>query len=190
MLGGVARQAVLVRSRASCAICDPRAMKWRPLGFHIAGEVHYVRDPKGSELNWVLNIDSGFRVKNLGGGYRSAQVAQQKGICFQCRRRTFSPWVGKTPWRRDWQSTPVFLPGESHGQRSLGGYSPWGLKESDANEHLSSSCRYLTLFSLPVPTLCPRVLLRPCNGPASSSLCPNAQPNLPCTPSQCTRGRA
>ena len=35
------------------------------------------------------------------------------------------------PWRRQWQSTPVFLPGESHGQRSLVGYSPWGHKESD-----------------------------------------------------------
>ena len=36
----------------------------------------------------------------------------------------FSPWVGKIPWRRAWQPTPVFLPGESHGQRSLVGYSP------------------------------------------------------------------
>ena len=35
------------------------------------------------------------------------------------------PWVGKIPWRREWLPTPVFLPGESHGQRSLVGYSPW-----------------------------------------------------------------
>jgi len=41
----------------------------------------------------------------------------------------FDPWVRKTPWRRKWQPTPVFLPGESHGQRSLAGYSPWGHKE-------------------------------------------------------------
>ena len=41
----------------------------------------------------------------------------------------FHPWVRKIPWRRKWQPTLVFLPGESHGQRSLGGYSPWGLKE-------------------------------------------------------------
>ena len=40
----------------------------------------------------------------------------------------FDPWVRKIPWRRAWQSTPVFLPGESHGQRSLAGYSPWGRK--------------------------------------------------------------
>ena len=45
-------------------------------------------------------------------------------------------WVGKIPWRSKWQHTPVFLPGESHGQRSLEGYSPWGLKESDTTERL------------------------------------------------------
>ena len=44
----------------------------------------------------------------------------------------FNPWVGKIPWRRKWQPTPIFLPGESHGWRSLVGYiSPWGCKESD-----------------------------------------------------------
>ena len=38
----------------------------------------------------------------------------------------FDPWVEKIPWRRKWQLTPVFLPGKSHGQKSLAGYSPWG----------------------------------------------------------------
>ena len=47
----------------------------------------------------------------------------------------FDPWVGKIPWRRKWQPTPVFLPGKSHGQRSLAGYSSWGHKESDMTEH-------------------------------------------------------
>ena len=42
----------------------------------------------------------------------------------QRRRREFNPWVWKIPWRRKWQSTPVFLPGKSHGQRSFVGYSP------------------------------------------------------------------
>ena len=46
--------------------------------------------------------------------------------CRRCKRRRFDPWVGKIPQRRKWQSTPVFLPGESHGQRSLVGHSPWG----------------------------------------------------------------
>ena len=46
----------------------------------------------------------------------------------------FDPWVGTIPWRRKWQPTPVFLPGESHGQRSLVGFSPWGHKELDLTE--------------------------------------------------------
>ena len=45
------------------------------------------------------------------------------------------PWVGKIPWGRTWQPTPVFLPGESHRQRSLVGCIPWGRKESDTTEH-------------------------------------------------------
>ena len=47
---------------------------------------------------------------------------------FQCRRCRLDPWVGKIPWRRKWQPTPVLLPGESHRQWSLVGYSPWGSK--------------------------------------------------------------
>ena len=42
----------------------------------------------------------------------------------QYRRRRFDPWVGQIPWRRKWQPTPLFLPGESQGQRGLVGYSP------------------------------------------------------------------
>ena len=42
-----------------------------------------------------------------------------QSICLQCRRPRFNPWVGRIPWRRKWQPTLVFLPGESHGQRSL-----------------------------------------------------------------------
>ena len=44
------------------------------------------------------------------------------------------PGSGRSPWRRAGQPTPVFLPGESHGQRSLAGYSSWGHKESDTTE--------------------------------------------------------
>ena len=52
----------------------------------------------------------------------------------QCRRPGFDPCIGKTLRRREWLPTPVFLPGEFHGQRSLAGYSPWGCKESDMTE--------------------------------------------------------
>ena len=46
-------------------------------------------------------------------------------------------WVGKILWRREWQATPVFLSGESHGEKSLLGYSPWGYKELDMTERLT-----------------------------------------------------
>ena len=49
-----------------------------------------------------------------------------KRICLWFRRHGFDAWVGKIPWRRKWQLTPVLLPGEFHGQRSLAGCSPWG----------------------------------------------------------------
>ena len=57
-------------------------------------------------------------------------------VC-QCRRHKrlrFESWVRKIPWSKKWQLTPAFSPGESHGQRSLAGYSPWGHKELDMTE--------------------------------------------------------
>ena len=51
-----------------------------------------------------------------------------QSICLQCQKPGFDPWVGKIPWRRKWQPTPVFLPGKSHGQRKLVLYSPWVAK--------------------------------------------------------------
>ena len=60
-----------------------------------------------------------------------------KEFACQCRRCIFDPWVGKIPWRRAWQPTPVLLPGESHRQRSLAGYSPWVHEESDTTERLT-----------------------------------------------------
>ena len=56
----------------------------------------------------------------------------------QCRRCGFDPWVRKIPWRGKWQPTPVCLPGDSHGQRSPVGCSPWGHKESDTAEQFST----------------------------------------------------
>ena len=58
-------------------------------------------------------------------------------LCLQCWRPGFDPWVGKIPWRRAWQPTPMFLPSELHGQRSLAGYSSGGCKEPDTPEGLT-----------------------------------------------------
>ena len=51
--------------------------------------------------------------------------------CRRCKRYKFDPWAGKMPWSWKRQPTPVFMPGESHGQRSLVGYSPWDRRELD-----------------------------------------------------------
>ena len=64
-----------------------------------------------------------------------ASLAAQTGKCLPAMQETR---VGKIPWRRKWQPTPVFLPEKSHGQRSLVDYSPWGHKEFDTTEQLHS----------------------------------------------------
>ena len=88
-------------------------------------------------------------------------LSSKESTC-QCRRCGFNPWFWKIPWSRKWQPTPVFLPGESHGQRRLVGHSPWVAKSqtrlSDWTElKLLQSC--LTLlrhYGLhPTSLLCP-----------------------------------
>ena len=60
--------------------------------------------------------------------FRASLVAQMVRIHLQWGRPGFNPWVGKIPWRREQLPTPVFLPGEFHGKKSLAGYSPWDRK--------------------------------------------------------------
>ena len=64
-------------------------------------------------------------------------------------RLGFNPWIGKIPKRRKWQPIPVFLSGKSHGQRSLGGYSPRVTKESDTTE-ITAHKGNLTVLSNPI----------------------------------------
>ena len=75
--------------------------------------------------------------KGFPGGASGKESACQ---CSRCKRCGFHLWVGKIPRRRAWQPTPVFLPGESHGQRSLVGYGPQGHKESDMTEATDHAC--------------------------------------------------
>ena len=65
-------------------------------------------------------------------------VTQMVKRGFQCWRPRFDSWVRKFPWRSGWLHVPVFLPGESHGQRSLMDYSPWGYQELNKTEWLST----------------------------------------------------
>ena len=74
------------------------------------------------------------------GGASGKESASQ---CRRYKRNRFDSGVRKIPWRREWLPTPVFLPGKSQGQRSLVGYSPWGCKESDTVEQLSTAQHHL-----------------------------------------------
>ena len=88
--------------------------------------------------------------------------------CCRCKGHGFNPWVRKITWRRKWQPTPVFLPRESHEQRSLTGYSPWGYKELyKAGKH----CQALSVSAC----LAHRSFFRPA---MCISLCPRWQPAL------------
>ena len=81
----------------------------------------YEFDHNSPPLTLYRDLRVGHMVKNL----HAVQETQVQSL----------GW--KILWRRKWQPTPVFLPGESHGQRSLAGYSPWGRKESDPTEQLT-----------------------------------------------------
>ena len=76
-----------------------------------------VRHDWATELNWCKKSGS---PDGTGGKEPSCQ-------CRRHKRHRFDPWVGKIHWKKAWKPTPVFFIGESHGQRSLVGYSPWGL---------------------------------------------------------------
>ena len=65
----------------------------------------------------------------------------------QCRRHGFDPRSWKIPWRRKWQPTRAFLPGKSHGQRSLAGYSPWGCKRVRCDWVTKQPQVYESMFS-------------------------------------------
>ena len=60
--------------------------------------------------------------------YVSLVIQMVKNL-FAMQETGFDPWIRKIPWRREWIPSPVFLPGEFHGQWSLASYSPWGHKE-------------------------------------------------------------
>ena len=81
-------------------------------------------------LNWIKAMK--YDVHILGNGL--PWWLKWRRILLQRWRPGFDPWLGKIPWRKAWQTTPVFLPGEFHGQRSLVSYSPRGLKGSDMTE--------------------------------------------------------
>ena len=87
---------------------------------------------------WPSNIPPGFP-----GGASSKESACQSRRCKRCG---FDPWVEKTLWSRKWQPSPVFLPRESHEQKSLVGYSPWGCRKSDTTEWVNTQYAIVYMY--------------------------------------------
>ena len=109
-----------------------------------------LENPRDGEAWWaaVYGVaQSRTRLKQLSSSSSSSSSSHQgfpgpqwSRICLQYRtHRIFDPWVRKVPWRRKWLPTPVFLPGGSHGQRSLAGYSSRVAKESDIIQGLKNN---------------------------------------------------
>ena len=94
--------------------------------------------PRSLFLFKIYQVEVYIYLMGFPGGASGKEAACQ---CRRHKRHGFNPWVRKIPWRRAWQPTPVFLPGESHGQRSLVGYSAWGRKKSDMKKQLSTHAR-------------------------------------------------
>ena len=86
-----------------------------------------------NQKTWWESLGHSINLSGLPRWLSGKESACQRG------RYAFDPWVENYPWRRKWQPTPVFLPGESHGWRSLVGYSPWNCKELDTTEWLMLS---------------------------------------------------
>ena len=89
--------------------------------------------------------------------HNASLVAQMVKTSVQCRRPGFNPWVGKIPWRRKWQPTPVLLPGKFHGLRN-----PWGRKESDtteATQHTHRQFVYIYTHINAAMSICPTFLV-------------------------------
>ena len=88
-----------------------------------------IETPEWFRIYWEGSVTQGYEITLWKGHILDFPGGSSgKDSACQCRSCRFDPWVEKIPWRMKWQPTPVFLPGKSHGQRSLVSYSPWGRK--------------------------------------------------------------
>ena len=121
-----------------------RILEWVAISFSRGSSQR--RD--GIPISWVSCIwqTDSLSVCNPGSSLWVSLWLRRERIRLQCKRPGFDPSVGKIPQRQEWLPTPVFLPGESHGQRSLTGYTPWSHKELDTTERIMNA----SLLNLPL----------------------------------------
>ena len=120
-------------------IFQARVLEWDAIAFsEIHDKVYLMTTLKTSRLCHVAKFTPPPKktkeMTEVTGDYWASMVAQAVKICLQYRTPGFHLRIEKMPWRREWQPTLVFLPGKSHGQKSLAGYSPRGCKELNMTE--------------------------------------------------------
>ena len=91
-------------------------------------------------LEFLLTVVTIYWTRDFPGGTSGKEPTCQPP---KCRQPAFHPWVGRPPWRRASPPAPVFLPGDPRGQRSRGGYSPWGRRVRHDWSSLSTRAHYL-----------------------------------------------
>ena len=114
--------------------------QWQPTPVFLPGESQGQGSLVGCRL-WVRRVGHDWSDLVVVAVYRKGLprwLSGKESTC-QWRRRGTDSWVGKISWRGKWQPTPLFLPGKTHRQRSLAGYSPWGHKESDTTQWLKDN---------------------------------------------------
>ena len=137
----LARCLVVRQALGAVGSVEDQWCHWGPLFFHFSSAstrdafiLRLVTGLGANDCYWQSGLHASLCTK------QKRKNSSQCGTCLypswlsgkestcQCRRHGFYPWVGKIPWRRRWQPTSVFLPGKSHKQRSLVGYSPRGCR--------------------------------------------------------------
>ena len=133
--------------KCQCAICPDTCIitAWTVLetgllSEGLSGIITPQRKPINIEVNWQkIQNNKYYNMYTWLPRWLSGKESTCQGRSH--RRPMFNAWVRKIPWRREWLPTPVSLPGEFHGQRSLKGYSPRGYKESDTTMHTHTHAR-------------------------------------------------
>ena len=92
--------------------------------FYLLAIVNNAAINMGIQIHAQVSAFHPFGYTSRNGNCLVIMAAQWYRIRLPSRRCGYNPWIGKIPWRRKWQPTAVFLPGKSHGQRGLAGYSP------------------------------------------------------------------
>ena len=122
-------------------------------------EIMVTKPGRAASSPYLFKVAPWFSVGFPGGSVGKESACNSRDV----GEHEFNPRLRNIPWRRTWQPTPIFLPGESHGQRSLAGYCPWGDKELDTTEatkHTGTwfsivTFRVFPLFSPHIPSLTP-----------------------------------